>query len=262
VSAAIERQRWDMLRARRAAVAARLFRRDALRSIGWYLGSTVGRRLRPISRMLAGEGFTVALIAPDGAGKTTLTRALVRSLPYRTRRVYMGYGAGGGTSGAVGGWLLRLAGSHPSSGSGPKRPARAAGRFAARLGLQVGRSLIVSAHRLFGRAVLLDRHASEAWLGLEAGGSRAALYQRLLQSVSPRVDLVVLLDTEPDVLHRRKPEHPLERLARQRQAYRRLIGRIPGAVVVDATGSAEDVRKALTNVIWQRCIARGNTRAE
>ena len=36
------------------------------------------------------RGFTIALIGPDGAGKTTLAEKLQRNLPFPIRYLYMG----------------------------------------------------------------------------------------------------------------------------------------------------------------------------
>src|SRR5690606_8165626 len=43
-------------------------------------------------------GMVVALLGPDGAGKTTLADALTRELPLRARRVYMGTNPAAGDS--------------------------------------------------------------------------------------------------------------------------------------------------------------------
>src|SRR5206468_11488099 len=43
-----------------------------------------GRTARPMT------GFTVALIGPDGAGKTTVSRRIEQSLPVPVKYIYMG----------------------------------------------------------------------------------------------------------------------------------------------------------------------------
>ncbi|MGH2793166.1 MAG: hypothetical protein ACRDKG_02575, partial [Actinomycetota bacterium] len=52
--------------------------RSAKRRIGW--------RMRPLGR----RGVTVALLGPDGAGKTTIAERLAAGFPVPVRRVYMG----------------------------------------------------------------------------------------------------------------------------------------------------------------------------
>ena len=56
---------------------------------------------------------------------------------------------------------------------------------------------------------------------------------RALWRILPKPDLVFLLDAAPEVVWDRKQEVALPELARQRQAYRALIGQLPGGQVLD-----------------------------
>ncbi|MGH2786089.1 MAG: hypothetical protein ACRDJ1_12570, partial [Actinomycetota bacterium] len=80
---AVARGAWDQVAATMGSYAgteSRLRRssRSARRRIGW--------RLRPFRR----PGVTVALIGPDGAGKTTIAARIAAGFPVPVRRVYMG----------------------------------------------------------------------------------------------------------------------------------------------------------------------------
>lgn len=57
----------------------------------------------------------------------------------------------------------------------------------------------------------------------------------------PGPDLVLILQAPPSVVHTRKAELPAAELRRQSGAWRALAPRIPGAVVIDASGAAASV---------------------
>ena len=56
----------------------------------WYLRDLPQYRARQSEGGRTGAMFTVALIGPDGAGKTTIGRRLEQTLPLPVRYVYMG----------------------------------------------------------------------------------------------------------------------------------------------------------------------------
>ena len=57
---------------------------------------------------------------------------------------------------------------------------------------------------------------------------------RLICSVIPKPDLVILLDAPPELIQSRKQELPLDETTRQREAYWRLVTRMPNGQTIDA----------------------------
>jgi thymidylate kinase len=57
----------------------------------------------------------------------------------------------------------------------------------------------------------------------------------LVWKLAVKPDLVILLDAPAEVIQARKQEVPLEETARQREAYRSLVGTMPNGRIADAT---------------------------
>ncbi len=189
----------------------------------------LARRLRSGRRWRVGRGRVVHVLGPDGAGKTTLVSALVEQLPVDATQVYMGL------------WRKtaierRLA---PLPG----------GRTATRVTRMVRKVLQVRWYAARGRLVVLDRSAYDALLGDADRSAGGRLLAWLALRWSPEPFLVVLLDAPGEVLFGRKPEHPVEVLEQRRQDY---LAQHPGALVLDASRSADEVRRSALAGVWTR----------
>jgi thymidylate kinase len=112
-----------------------------------------------------------------------------------------------------------------------------------------------------GRLVIFDRYPYDALLPARTRLSRRGAARRWLLGHSlPPPDLTVVLDVPATVLHARKSEQAVATLARERLAYVRLARTLRRAVVVDATGPADQVRRTVTALIWQSQARRWNSR--
>ena len=185
-------------------------------------GGTVTRSLqlaRPRS-----QGLTIALLAPDGAGKSTVAAALCATLPIPVRVIYMGRArtSSRGRRGSVASGLLR----------------------------QWRRHLTARYHRYRGRIVLFDRYTYDALLPPRNPKPARIARRWVFAHAVPPPDLVVLLDAPADVMWQRKDEHSQEFLEQRRNDYLELKSRLPGMVVVDAGQGLEDVRRDITSAIW------------
>jgi hypothetical protein len=191
-------------------------------------------------RLVRRRGLTVALLAPDGAGKSTLTTALEGSFYFPVRSIRMGlYQAG------------RARRSPRVRGLG----------LAGELCGQWARWAKGAYHERRGRLVLFDRYTYDALLPRRFPNRRVGGVRRwLLGHACPPPDLVVMLDAPAEVLFERKGEKTVALLEEQRQAYRALLARPPRAVVVDASRDAEQVRSEVTAVIWREYVRRWNGR--
>jgi thymidylate kinase len=183
------------------------------------------------------RGLSVALLGPDGAGKSTLAANLQRSFVLPVRSVYMGLT--GGILPYVD--LLRIPGIV---------------QFA-RVIVFWSRYLRGFYHQARGRLVLFDRYIYDSMVPhpLRLNG-----YQRFTRWVDghacPGPDLVLILDAPGEVMYRRKGEYNSKQLEAWRQRFRAIEHRVPTAQVVDAARPADAVQADVTDRIWQCYAAR------
>ena len=233
------------------------------------------------------HGLTVALIGPDGAGKTTVARALPDRLGPSAKYIYMGINWDASEHLLPTTRLVRAVrrsrGGRADAGGPPPPPAataatapsqpvakRLAGAtwgalaLANRLAEEWYRQILVWRHVRRGVIVVFDRdffsdyHAHDI-----AGGATRSLSRRihgyLLEHVYRKPDLVVFLDAPAAVLHARKGEGTLESLERRRQDYLALAGVTPRFVSVDATNSLDDVISDVIGEIERAAAARSRS---
>jgi thymidylate kinase len=225
--------------------------------------------------MAVKRGFTVALIGPDGAGKTTIARRVEELLPIPVKYVYMGVNPDSSN------YLLpttrlvhavrRARGARPDTAGArdSSRPDGAAPRGRVRRTLRSGRSflrlgnrlaeewhraLVALLHRRRGSIVVFDRHFFADYYAYDVSAKpRRSAARRLhgfvLSHLYPRPDLVVYLDAPAEVLLERKGEGTLESLERRRHEYLELRSILPTFSVVDASRSLDDVTREVADVI-------------
>jgi thymidylate kinase len=215
------------------------------------------------------RGLTVALIGPDGAGKTTVARALPDRLDAPATYIYMGVNWDAGdhllpTTRLVQA-VRRARGGRDDAGGPPPPPgAEVPGSSSPRLGRRLAGatwSALALANRLaeesyrqllvwvnvrrgvivvFDRDFFSDYHAHDIAAGATRSPARR-IHGYLLEHVYRKPDLVIFLDAPAAVLHARKGEGTLESLERRRQDYLALASVTPRFVSVDASNSLDDV---------------------
>jgi thymidylate kinase len=249
-AAAISDGRWEWLLSRRRAIAWELLWRAPLRTACDWLGGHAARLTRPLVAPFRRPGFFVALLGPDGAGKSTVAQALADDPLIRARVVYMGFKRGDGwDSRGQRGHQPGFRSADHEGRSGALRGGIAYGR---RLLAQTRRSLVALTWGLRGRFVVFDRHPHELLIADPARGHGPRLRRWLLCRTCLRPDVSVLLDAPPELLHSRKNEHPMERAAKQRERYRSLAQAVRDLVLVDSSGSEEESVRRVTSLIWTR----------
>jgi thymidylate kinase len=221
--------------------------------------------------------LSVALIGPDGAGKSSITRLLGETMPVPARIIYMGVNLESSTSMLPTTRLILLAkrarggradltvstriNAKPSAG-GPKplhKRALSSLKNGARMTNWVAeewyRQAVAAAARRRGEVVVFDRHFFcdyYAYDVVPSYGPRplsARVHGYLLAHAYPKPDLVVYLDAPAEVLHARKQEGTVESLERRRQDYLSLADVFERFVVVDATRAPADVAAEVSDVI-------------
>lgn len=187
------------------------------------------RRSHSGRRWPIGAGAAVAVLGPDGAGKSTLTSGLRDAFPVQTWSVYMGLWRSGGAE---------TVGRALPGGLSAVRVTRALRQgLRARWGVALG------------RLVLLDRSPYDAVVQRDDSlGGRLLL--RVARAATPPPRVVVVLDAPAELMFARKGEHSVEQLEARRQEYLQLHRDLPHAVLIDATASPELVRGQTAAAIW------------
>jgi thymidylate kinase len=203
--------------------------------------------------------ITVALIGPDGAGKTTITRALREQLGLPVQSIYMGVSLDSSGLMLPTTWLVRRL--RRARRATPKRAAVDAsarsdasaivsrGVAGARSALRLlnwlveewFRQAVAWYYKRRGNVVLFDRHFFfDYYLHDIAATDRSRSPARrihgfFLKRLYPKPDLVICLDAPAELLFARKPEGSVAAIERRRQEYAYIRKSLPieNLVVVD-----------------------------
>ena len=226
---------------------------------------------------------SVALIGPDGAGKTTLTRMLMDSGRLPLRYLYMGVSVSSSNLALPSSRLIARLKSRsrgPQQAGSPsqpqwKRSGSVAGavwstaRLTNRMAEEWFRQLVSWFYQLRGYTVLYDRHFVLDFAPGVAPNRPESLDRRIhrwcLTHLYPRPDLVLFLDAPGEVLFARKGELTVIELERRRQALLRFGEQLPNFVRIDATRPLEAVYQEVVGHVVRFCgpgwLKKGGARA-
>jgi thymidylate kinase len=218
---------------------------------------------------------TVALAGADGAGKSTMSRRLEKSLPVRAKYIYMGINREASNL-ALPTTLLwkrikRARGGSIDMGGPPdpnrlqQLPKNPLKRIARELksGLRIAnliaeewfRQLVAWYYQFRGYVVIFDRHFYFDYYKHHIAniGINRTIADRvhgfMLNHVFPKPDFVIFLDAPAEVLFSRKGEGTLELLEQRRQEYLQIQKKVERFVTVDATQPMDEVALQICNLV-------------
>lgn len=216
--------------------------------------------------------FSVALIGPDGAGKSTVSRALVESSLFPCKAIYMGDNVEAcnfalPTSRLLG-YLRKRRHARNGEGTqvgGPSQATSASrttslgqilwavARLVNFLGEEWYRQLLSWSYQAQGYVVLYDRHFLFDF-SLDGVDSDVLAFERrlhrwILTRFYPRPSLVVYLEAPAEVLFGRKGEKTPAELENRRQAFLRQAMQFRNFVRVDGTQPLNQVCAEVSRLI-------------
>ena len=219
--------------------------------------------------------FSVALVGPDGSGKSTIGQRLEDELSIPAKYVYMSVNLETSSRLLPTTRLIveakRLMGKRPVL-SGPPDPSqlkkrspvkrlstevKTAARFAFQIPEEWFQQAVVWYYKRRGAVVLCDRHYFVDYYHYDVsnrvkGRSLAHRFHGwMLKHLYPRPDLVIFLNAPAEVLHERKPETPLEFLENRLQEYGQLGEAVDRFETVDATQPLDVVVDQVKNIILE-----------
>lgn len=202
-------------------------------------------RWRPASFRRLGP--VIGVLGPDGAGKGTVIELVQRELPIAVTSVYLG--AQKKTKTRVGDGMPVRYGKHATA----LRELAFVMKKYVRAGWVLGRGYLAAWR---GHVVLCDRHPIDTLVVRPKRHTRMATrLELILVRLLPVPDRIVVLDAPGDVLYKRKPEHPVDRLEEWRRGYREILAS-HGADFLLTTGTIEQTGRAASSVIWQALALR------
>ncbi len=218
--------------------------------------------------------LTIALLGPDGAGKSTIGRKLEQIPSLRVKYIYMGVNLESSNMVLPTTRLLleakRARGQRPDI-TVPRRLYKAKSR-SSRLGrFTTGlrayfrlanlvteewfRQLIVWYYQLRGYCVILDRHFYFDYYAHDIANDdpgrplNSRIHGFMLDKLYPKPHFVIFLDAPSEVLYARKPEGTLEAREIRRQEYVQMQEVVKRYAVVDVSRPEEEVLREISELI-------------
>ena len=235
------------------ALKRQIFRKDPFNVLRYWLPEV--RRIW--QRWWYPTGLFVAVLGPDGSGKSTLISYLERDLKGAFRRTTVFH--------LMPGLLRERANSGPVTDPHGKSPRSLPASFFKLLyyllDYNLGYALKVRPALVKSTFVFFDRYYDDLLVDPKRYRYGGPLWLiRWFRRLVPRPDLWLILDVPEEEIWRRKQEVSLEEVRRQREAYRRLAGELPNAFLLDGSLPPGEVagqaREIVLNYLHERYLNR------
>ena len=212
---------------------------------------------RVIHRMMHPSGVSVAVLGPDGSGKSSVVRHIIPGLSAAFRRTqYIHLRPAVGSR-----WRIGEPVTNPHRQSARSWPVSVAKICYFLFDYVVGWWILVRPMLVRSTLVVFDRYYHDILvdpLRYRYGGPM--WLARWVGKLIPSPDLWILLDAPPEVFQARKQEVPLGETTRQRNAYLALIQERDNSVVLDASQPLDkvvtDVNSAILTFLAERTRKR------
>lgn len=217
------------------------------------IGYVFSEALRCSRRLTQQTGLLVAVLGPDGAGKSTLINELIHvsQRAFRRTRVFHWRPA-----------LLWKRTAQADTTQPHARPCRSAISSATRLcaflcDYWAGYVTLIAPLRARSGLIVFDRYFDDVLIDpfrYRYGGPH--WFARMLSCLVPRPDLVLIVDSPEDVIFSRKQELTSEELRHQRQSYSEYAAREPRARTIDASRQIPDVTSDAAHSLFSFLVNR------
>ena len=224
-----------------------------------------------VRNLVRPAGLNVVLLGPDGAGKTTLGSSLALQpagvMPFTAvEHVWFSHRILP-TWNVVRSWVRRNRAPSRQVAVDPYRKPRL--HPVVWLTYQAYKTLnfwlceltLIRRSRAHAKLVIHDRHPLEVTLDPRRYRYTGPLvFARWMSNLSPKPELVIVLDADPEIIQMRKQEVTLEETRRQMEAYRTFAASTPHAYLVDATRPAEEVVDQVVALLTEHVSRRTRAR--
>jgi len=225
--------------------------------------------------------FTVALIGPDGAGKTTLAKHLEKTFPLPVKYLYMGDNIEssnfvlpttrwlkkkqqktkpGSPVASSGQNEVHRENQSSQKHEGSKQALKVVKKslgFTNRILDEWYRQLVAFYYQRRGYLVLYDRHFIYDYYHFDiqpqngAPSFKRRLHGFFLKHGFSEPDLVICLDAPGEVVFKRKGEFSVEYLEKRRRQYLDLKNLVRNFAVVNVDEDLDKVKQEVSSIIWQ-----------
>lgn len=252
---------WERIEASAQALRRALVARRLLRSPLPTARNLVSDALRLARRWLRPPGLVVALLGPDGSGKSTVAPLVLDLLDPSFSR----------EGSRLLHWKPRVfpvrrsdtADATQPHGRAPRGRIASCAFFVFHLAEYVVGAFVRVRPLVFRNfLVVFDRHYDDFLV--DCRRYRLDVPPWLLRAgrrLVPRPDLVFVLDASPELLRARKQEVSEEECTRQRNAYRALVHELPNGHLVDASRPPQTSAEEMCGIALDHLAARTAARA-